>query len=123
MDDDQQCHRGMREEFSRGVRSLTTDPAGGGLRTPPVVVLPGMGALGYLMPAVHALAGEGLRATLLDLPGFGRRDGLGSRPTVRDVATTAVSWCSQRPDAAPLVLFGHSTGATSALLAALDLEQ
>src|SRR4051794_18041699 len=102
MDDDQECHRGVREESSCGVRALTTGPAGGDHAAPHVVVLPGMGALGYLMPTVRALAGEGLRASLLDLPGFGRRDGLGCRPTVRDVASAAVTWCTQRPEAAPL---------------------
>lgn len=123
---------GLADEVCAGVRSLTPDPgppARPGAARPAtarparhVVVLPGMGALGYLLPVLRALAAGGARASLLDLPGFGRRGPLASAPTVRGVAAAAARWCTALPPDVELVLVGHSTGAVSALLAALELE-
>lgn len=107
----------------RGVRVLTAGgPPDGGTARAHVVVVPGLGALGYLVPLVRELGRRGLRATLLDLPGFGRSDGLGCPPSVEDVAVATARWCAGLGDGEPLVLAGHSSGAQAALLAALRLQ-
>ncbi len=95
----------------RPVRSLVA-----GVGTRELVVVPGLGALGYLVPLVRACAAWA-RVHLLDLPGFG------ARTTARlpaDLAATSAAlgaWLEQVPDA-PVVLLGHSTGAQAALHAA-----
>lgn len=113
------CTYGLTEQQERGIRSLTTGP---GATPHHVVIVPGLGALGYLVPLVGELGRRGLQVTLLDLPGFGRRDGLGCAPTVADVAAAAVRWTTGLPPGERPVLFGHSTGAQAALLAAVQLQ-
>lgn len=135
---------GLTEERCRRVRTLTTggiEPPGrladsGPTLTDPagehhLVIVPGLGALGYLVPLVRELGWRGIRGTLLDLPGFGRGDGpgglgggCGSNPTVPDVAAAVAAWCAGLPGSErPVVLFGHSTGAQAALLAAIQLQE
>lgn len=97
----------------RPVRSLVTGRPRAGV--PEVVVVPGLGALGYLVPMVHACAAW-TRVTLLDLPGFGHPT---TAPLPADLATVAralTAWLHEVVDA-PVVLLGHSTGAQSALRA------
>lgn len=75
---------------------------------PDLVVVPGLGALGYLLPALRACA-TWTRVHLLDLPGFGRRCTAQSPAELADVAATAAAWLQLVPDR-PVVLVGHSTG-------------
>lgn len=86
-----------------------------------VVVVPGLGALGYLLPTVRAVAARGGGCTLLDLPGFGSRRPLSSAPQVGAIASVVAAWVRQAgyPSVA---LVGHSTGAQVALLASLQLQ-
>jgi pimeloyl-ACP methyl ester carboxylesterase len=56
---------------SREIRSLVAEPAQPG--GPEVVIVPGLGAPGYLTRLTRAVADLGARCTLLDLPGFGAR--------------------------------------------------
>lgn len=86
-----------------------------------VVIAPGLGTLGYLLPTVRAVAGRGLRCTLLDLPGFGSRSRAGTAPTIPDVAEAVARYVDTRPVNEPVVVAGHSTGAQAALLAAVRL--
>jgi len=92
---------------------------------PDVVLLPGLGLPGYLVPTVRALADRGLTSTVLDLPGFGGRGPRACGPSVTDVAAAAAAWVRDRCATAdrPMVLVGHSTGAQSALAAAVRLPR
>jgi pimeloyl-ACP methyl ester carboxylesterase len=78
-----------------------------------VVIVPGLGALGYLLDTVDACAARG-RTFLLDVPGFGRRGPHGCAPEVPAIAETVSAWLTRVADA-PVVLVGHSTGAQAAL--------
>jgi pimeloyl-ACP methyl ester carboxylesterase len=95
----------------RPVRSLV-----GGAGTPELVVVPGLGALGYLVPLVRACAAW-TRVHLLDLPGFGARTTARLPADLPAVTATLGAWLDHVPEA-PVVLLGHSTGAQSALHAA-----
>lgn len=86
-----------------------------------VVLVPGLGALGYLLPTVRAIAAFGLRCSLLDLPGFGSRRPRPAAPTVGGVARTTAAWILAQPSYRRVVVMGHSTGAQAALLANLWL--
>ena len=109
----------MREQWhevaGRPVRSLICGESGDG---PELVVLPGLGALGYLLPTVRACA-SWTRVTLLDLPGFGSARTAGCPTDLPSVAEVAAGWLEQVP-ARPVVLLGHSTGAQLALRAAVE---
>ena len=83
---------------------------------PELVVVPGLGALGYLVPLVRA-CGQWTRVSLLDLPGFGDRLTARLPADLAAVSATLAAWLDQVPDA-PVVLLGHSTGAQVALHAA-----
>lgn len=90
-----------------------------------VVLLPGLGLTSYVGPTVRALRARGHAATVLDLPGFGSRPPRACGATVRQVASTAARLLRAELRARPgqrLVLLGHSTGAVSALLAGLELQ-
>src|SRR5689334_8386746 len=107
-----------REEWlssaDRPVRSLvagTPVP-----RLPRVVIVPGLGAIGYLLDLLHA-CGAWTQASLLDLPGFGNRV-TSDCPADLDTLTPVVAGCLGTGDESPLVLVGHSTGAQLALRAA-----
>jgi pimeloyl-ACP methyl ester carboxylesterase len=98
------------------VRSLSA----GAVRpdAPELVLVPGLGALGYLVPLVRACAWW-TRVHLLDLPGFGSPL---TAPLPADLGTVAhlvTGWLAEVP-AAPVVLLGHSTGAQAVLRAAHD---
>ena len=108
----------------RPFQLLTTAPDDAPV--PDVVLLPGLGLPGYLVNTIRALADRGLTCTLLDLPGFGGRGPRACGPSVTEVGDAAAAWlldrCTGRPpDAPPMVLVGHSTGAQAALLAAVQL--
>lgn len=93
------------------MRSLVT-----GAGTPELVLVPGLGALGYLVPLARACAAWS-RVSLLDLPGFGHRTTARLPADLLAVSAALASWLQQVPEA-PVVLLGHSTGAQAALHAA-----
>jgi pimeloyl-ACP methyl ester carboxylesterase len=105
-----------RHLHGRPVRSLQLGVRGEGL--PELVIVPGLGALGYLHPLLRACAGW-TRAHLLDLPGFGNR--VTSRcPAGLDAMTQLLcAWLQTVPDD-PVMLLGHSTGAQAALRGAVS---
>ncbi|MFC6088005.1 alpha/beta fold hydrolase [Saccharothrix lopnurensis] len=106
-----------RVRWDGGVRSLE---AGSGREDGPVVVLvPGLGALGYLTDA-PAGCGGWARSFLLDLPGFGHRRPRPCAAEVRAVASAAARWLDLVVGDTPVVLVGHSTGAQAALHVAAD---
>lgn len=83
---------------------------------PTVVIVPGLGALGYLLDTVTCI-GRWARVCLVDVPGFGY---CGPRPSPAEVAPLAAvvsSWLRRVPEV-PVVLVGHSTGAQVAMRAA-----
>nr|WP_269205247.1 alpha/beta hydrolase [Motilibacter aurantiacus] len=85
-------------------------------------MVPGLGALGYLLPTVRAVAARGGRCVLLDLPGFGSRRPRPCPPTVAGAAGALAAWARAAAPPGRLVLAGHSTGAQAALHAALLLQ-
>jgi pimeloyl-ACP methyl ester carboxylesterase len=87
------------------------------------VLVPGLGALGYLLPTMRALAARGVRCTLLDLPGFGTSRARPGAPTVGSVGEWAAAWIRTVAPPGRLVLAGHSTGGQGALLAALRVQR
>ena len=89
---------------------------------PHVVVVPGLGLLGYLDPLLRALGRCGLGATVLDVPGHDRRSRRVVAATVPSIAAATAEAVLARPGAERLVLLGHSTGAQAALRAALVLQ-
>jgi pimeloyl-ACP methyl ester carboxylesterase len=99
----------------RPVRTLQAGTARAG--SPDVVVVPGLGALGYLLPTVRACSAWA-RVHLLDVPGFGHRATARCPATLADVARTVADWLDVVPDR-PVLLVGHSTGAQAAQHAAL----
>jgi pimeloyl-ACP methyl ester carboxylesterase len=110
---------GLRSDVTvvagRPVRSLTSGLAG---RFPDVVFVPGMGILGYLAPWTRA-SGRWTRATLLDLPGWRFLGRPACPPDALAVGSAVAGWLQARAGA-PVVLVGHSTGAQSALRAAVE---
>lgn len=102
------------EVAGRRVRSLRAgrEEAGGA----PVALVPGLGALGYLLDTLHGCSAW-THAALLDVPGFGHRRPRPCAPLLRDVAALVAEWLRSVHDR-PVVLFGHSTGAQVALHAA-----
>jgi pimeloyl-ACP methyl ester carboxylesterase len=101
------------------VRSLRAGAGGDG---PHVVIVPGLGALAYLLPTVRALARRGVTCTLLDVPGFGSQHARPASGRLPSIAACVAAWVRSRPATERVVLLGHSTGAQSALLAALDAQ-
>ena len=84
---------------------------------PGLVLVPGLGAVGYLAPLARACAGW-TRVHLLDLPGFGHRTTARLPVDLDSTARALTDWLAEVP-AAPVLLLGHSTGAQAALRAAL----
>lgn len=82
-----------------------------------LVIVPGLGALGYLRPTVQACA-RWTHVRLLDVPGFGHRRTARMPSALPDVVRDVVAWLDAVP-ARPVVLMGHSTGAQIALRVAL----
>ena len=114
-------HGGVDRVDGRPVQVLTTAPDDA--TAPDVVLLPGLGIPQYLVPLVRTLADRGLTSTILDLPGLGGPGPRASGPSVSEVAQVAAAWLRNRCAAAPrpVLLVGHSTGAQSALAAAVQL--
>jgi pimeloyl-ACP methyl ester carboxylesterase len=79
----------------------------------PVVLIPGLGALGYLIDTLHGCSAW-THAALLDVPGFGHRRPRPCAPVLADVSALIAEWLRSDCDR-PVVLFGHSTGAQAAL--------
>lgn len=97
----------------RSVRSLRAGVPRAG--APPLVLVPGLGALGYLVPLVLACAAW-TRVHLLDVPGFGQRRTARSTATLAAVSDAVAGWIEASFDR-PVLLMGHSTGAQAALRA------
>ncbi|CAM4063376.1 alpha/beta fold hydrolase [Kibdelosporangium persicum] len=95
----------------RKVRSLTASNGDG--TAPPVVLVPGLGALGYLIDTMLGCSVSG-PAFLVDVPGFGHRRPRPCPPELPDIAALTVDWL-RAVARRPVVLFGHSTGAQVAL--------
>jgi pimeloyl-ACP methyl ester carboxylesterase len=101
----------------RPVRSLT---AGRRTGAPEIVLVPGLGAPGYLVPWARR-SSAWTRTTILDLPGWQGGHARSCDATLVDTARTAARWLevTGRRD---VVLVGHSTGAQVVLLSALQAE-
>lgn len=98
----------------RPVRSLVAGTPRTG--TPELVVVPGLGAVGYLLPTVRSCA-QWTRVHLLDVPGFGHRATAGLPADLASTAATVQSWLAETTQE-PVLLVGHSTGAQVAARAA-----
>jgi pimeloyl-ACP methyl ester carboxylesterase len=108
-----------REEWlssaGRPVRALV---AGQGVPTVPRIrIVPGLGAMGYLLDLLHACAAW-TEAALLDLPGYGNPV-TSDCPADLDTLTPVATGCLGGAGDAPVLLVGHSTGAQLALRAAV----
>jgi pimeloyl-ACP methyl ester carboxylesterase len=101
----------------RPVRTLELGTVRPGV--PEVVIVPGLGALGYLLPTVRACS-TWTRVHLLDLPGFGHRQTARSPSTLAHISELTAAWL-RAVAGGPVVLLGHSTGAQAALRAAVDV--
>lgn len=99
----------------RPVRSLVVGERRSGV--PPLVVVPGLGALGYVQPLVRACA-RWTRVHLLDLPGFGHRATARLPADLHALGETTAAWLDVAVDE-PVLLLGHSTGAQAVLRAAV----
>jgi pimeloyl-ACP methyl ester carboxylesterase len=110
----QQPSYGLHEAWTTvdgsAVRSLSEGTLS---EAPEIVLLPGLGAPGYLAPLVRRLAGW-TRATVLDLPGWNVLPARSSPSTVQGVGARAARWL-EVSDSRNVVLLGHSSGAQSAL--------
>lgn len=104
---------------ARRVRTLEAGTPRAGV--PEVVVVPGLGALGYLLPTVRACA-RWTRVHLLDIPGFGHPAAASCPSALADTARTAAAWLATSTASAdrPVLLVGHSTGAQAALAVTVD---
>jgi pimeloyl-ACP methyl ester carboxylesterase len=99
------------EVAGRRVRSLRAGRSDAG--EPPVVLIPGLGTLGYLIDTLHGCAAW-THAALLDVPGFGHHRPRPCAPVLADIAALTAKWL-RSVGGRPVVLFGHSTGAQVAL--------
>jgi pimeloyl-ACP methyl ester carboxylesterase len=104
-----------------GASSRRPAPPGEGC--PHVLIVPGLGLLGYLGPLVDALGRRDMRATVLDVPGHDRRSRRVIPATVPSIAAATAEAVVARPAGEQLVLLGHSTGAQAALRAALAVQE
>ena len=85
------------------------------LGVPPVLLIPGLGSVGYMFELLHACGGW-TDTRLLDLPGFGRRETADLPADLDALAATLVDALPRTP----AVLVGHSTGSQLALRAAVE---
>ncbi len=97
--------------WDASVRSLE---AGADRTGPPVVIVPGLGALGYLFDTLAGCGGWA-RSFLLDVPGFGHRPPRPCRSGVVPVADAVGAWLDLVTGDERVVLVGHSTGAQAVL--------
>jgi pimeloyl-ACP methyl ester carboxylesterase len=104
----------VTEVDGRPVRSLTV---GTQLGLPEVVLVPGLGAPGYLVPWARELA-SWTQASILDLPGWRAGRARACPPQLSGIATAIAGWLAAT-DRREVVLLGHSTGAQAVLQAAL----
>lgn len=104
---------------SRPLRVLHAGTQSG--TVPELVIVPGLGALGYLMPLVRACS-TWTRVHLLDVPGFGHRRTSSHPACLTDVAKVVAEWLDAQPQR-PVALLGHSTGAQAALHAAVTVRR
>jgi pimeloyl-ACP methyl ester carboxylesterase len=111
-------HEVWHTSAGRPVRSLVSGAVRPGV--PEVVLVPGLGAPGYMVQLLHA-CGAWTRAHLLDLPGFGSPRTAGYPPEL-DLVTPVAAGCLAEM-AGPVLLAGHSTGAQLALRAAVAAPQ
>ncbi|ANZ41663.1 hypothetical protein BBK82_42660 [Lentzea guizhouensis] len=107
--------RDVRERWDRvGGREFRSLRAGQRHDDPrDVVLVPGLGALSYLVDTLAA-CGASARAHLLDVPGFGHRGARVCPAGVGAVAEAVCGWVDEVVGG-PVVLVGHSTGAQAAL--------
>jgi pimeloyl-ACP methyl ester carboxylesterase len=103
----------------RPVRALVASPIAASPATtlPRVRIIPGLGAIGYVLDLLHA-CGAWSEAALLDLPGYGN-DVTRDCPADLDTLTPVAAGCLGAAGEHPVVLVGHSTGAQLALRAAV----
>jgi pimeloyl-ACP methyl ester carboxylesterase len=106
-----------------GANSRRPGPVPPGDGRPHVLIVPGLGLLGYLGRLVDALGRRGMRATVLDVPGHDRRSRRVVPATVPSIAAATAEAVVARPAGERLVLLGHSTGAQAALRAALVVQE
>jgi len=108
------------EEWTQAAGHPLRTLVSGRLRAgrPEVLLVPGLGSVGYLLELLHACGGW-TRATLLDLPGFGQRR---TADAPSDLGTVTARLVEALP-ASPCVLVGHSTGTQVAMHAALDAPE
>lgn len=105
------------------VRSLRHRPRGSrGVADGLVVVLPGLGLVGYTLPTAAAVAAEGVECAVLDVPGFGSAQPRTAEPELFSIASVAAEWVLRTAPDRPVVVLGHSTGAQAALWTALTLQ-
>lgn len=87
-----------------------------------LLVVPGLGLRAYLRFFVDALTARGVTSTVLDVPGYRWRSPSRIEPTVQGIGRVTEQAVLERPPGERIALFGHSTGAQAALLAAAALE-
>jgi pimeloyl-ACP methyl ester carboxylesterase len=100
----------------RPVRELASGRPRG---RPEIVLLPGLGAPGYLAPWARQSA-TWTRATLLDLPGWRAGRARSCAPGLDAIAAATGSWL-EATHRHGVLLIGHSTGAQSVLRTALHM--
>ena len=84
---------------------------------PELVLVPGLGAVGYLLPTARRCAAW-TRVHVLDVPGAGHRRTAHLPADLTSVAATVADWLSAA-ELGAVTLVGHSTGAQAVLRAAL----
>ncbi|MFC8001982.1 alpha/beta fold hydrolase [Streptomyces olivaceus] len=105
---------------SKTVRSLGTRSGARG-DGPLTVLVPGLGAPGYLLRTLRKCAMRG-PVRLLDVPGFGGPAGPVCSEALGPLADMVARWLATVPQD-PVLLVGHSTGAQAALHATVTAPE